>query len=114
MIGLGHRRATVRPHRRGGPGPIWGLSSDDFNATLLAWPAHEGVADQVNEERDVLLIVIDGSGSVRIDGVEHRLEASQAILVEKGRHFGIVAGDAGVRYLSIHVRRPPLQVTPLT
>ena len=81
---------------------------------MLAWPAHESVADQVNEERDVLLIVIDGSGSVRIDGVEHRLEASQAILVEKGRHFGIVAGDAGVRYLSIHVRRPPLQVTPLT
>jgi mannose-6-phosphate isomerase-like protein (cupin superfamily) len=96
-----------------GPGPIWGLASDDLNVTLLAWPAHEGVADQVNEERGVLLVVIEGSGSVRVDGVEHPLEAGHGSVVEKGRRFGIVASETGLRYLSIHVRRPPLQVAPL-
>jgi hypothetical protein len=89
------------------------LASDDLNMTLLAWQAHEGVADHVNEERDVLLIGIKGSGSIRIDGVEHPFEAGHGILVEKGRRFGIVASEAGLRYLSIHVRRPPLQLAPL-
>ena len=96
-----------------GPGPIWGVASEDLNATLLAWPAGEGVAEQVNEERDVLLVVIEGSARLRLDGVEHRLGPAQAIMVEKGRTFGLAAGSAGVRYLSIHRRRPPLEVAPL-
>ena len=60
----------------------------------------------MNEERDVLLIVIEGSGTVRIDGVERPIEAGRGIVVEKGRRFGILASEAGLRYVSIHVRRP--------
>jgi quercetin dioxygenase-like cupin family protein len=61
----------------------------------------------------VLLVVVEGSGELWLDGIRHELETSQAVLVEKGRRQRVIAGDAGIRYLSIHVRRPPLQIAPL-
>jgi mannose-6-phosphate isomerase-like protein (cupin superfamily) len=61
----------------------------------------------------VLLVVIEGSGEIWLDGTRHALETSQAVLVEKGRRQRLIAGGAGIRYLSIHVRRPPLQIAPL-
>lgn len=93
-----------------GAGPLWGTASEELNATLLAWPAGEGVAEHVNEERDVLMVVIAGSCAVAIDGRPHSLSAGAMVLIEKGRPRAIVAGAEGVRYLSVHRRRPPLQL----
>lgn len=93
-----------------GTGPLWGIASEDLNATLLAWPAGDGVAEHVNEDRDVLVVVIAGSCVVSIDGRPHELRAGGAVLIEKGRPRAIAAGIDGVRYLSIHRRRPPLQL----
>ena len=77
-----------------GTGPLWGMASRDLNATLLAWPpGHELVAD-TNSELDVLLIVVES-----------------ALLVEKGSSGAIRAGADGVRYVSVHRRRGPLQIT---
>ena len=74
-----------------GTGPLWGMASADLNATLLAWePGHE-LAEHVNDELDVLVVVLDGSGGVTVDGT----------------------GDEGMRYLSVHRRREPLQIQAL-
>jgi quercetin dioxygenase-like cupin family protein len=93
-----------------GEGPLWGTATEDLNATLLAWPAGHKVAEHVNDERDVLIVVVAGSASVTVDGEAHGLAASQALLIEKGRSRAISAGDHGVRYLSVHRRREPLQI----
>src|SRR3954451_21451670 len=45
-------------------GPVWGQASDDLNATLLAWGAGDGPAEQVNDERDVLVFPVDGAATV--------------------------------------------------
>ncbi|MDP1846818.1 MAG: hypothetical protein Q8K79_03415 [Solirubrobacteraceae bacterium] len=95
-----------------GSGPLWGMASDDLNATLLAWPAGEGVAEHVNAELDVLVVVLEGSAAVMIDGAPHGLVAPAAILVPRGAPRAIEAGDGGVRYLSVHRRRGPLQIAP--
>ncbi len=97
----------------GGSGPLWGMASDDLNATLLAWPAGEGVAEHVNAELDVLVVVLAGSAPVTIDGVARALAAPAALLVPRGARRAIRAGAGGVRYLSVHRRRGPLQITPL-
>ncbi len=68
-----------------GDGPVWGLASEDLNATLLSWSAGDGVAEHVNSERDVLII-------------------------PKRSCRRIVAGTEGLRYLSVHLRRGPLQI----
>lgn len=93
-------------------GPVWGLASDDLNATLLTWSADEGPAEHVNDERDVLVFVVDGSATVTIDGEQNDLTAGGALIVGKGRRRSIRAGRGGVSYLSVHRRRPPLAIEP--
>ena len=79
-----------------------------------AFLAHRGgTAEQVNRERDVLLVVVEGSGFLWLDGVRHEVGALHALLVEKGWRYALLAGETGIRYLSIHVRPPPLRIAPL-
>jgi len=94
-----------------GSGPLWGTASADLNATLLAWPEGRGSPDHVNAERDVLVVCVDGTALVAVDGEERALAAPAALLIEKGRTRRITAGAGGCRYLSVHVRRPPLGIT---
>ena len=95
-----------------GTGPLWGMASTDLNATLLVWPPGHAVAEHVNDELDVLLVTLAGHGHVVIGGATHDLAAGSAILVPRGTRRAITAGDDGVRYLSIHRRRGPLQIQP--
>jgi mannose-6-phosphate isomerase-like protein (cupin superfamily) len=93
-----------------GRGPLWGVAGDDLNATLLAWGAGDGPAEQLNTERDVLYVVVAGSGTIEIDGAAHDVRAPAAVLVEKGRRRRIVGGPEGIRYLTAHLRRGGLQI----
>jgi len=93
-----------------GTGPLWGMASTDLNATLLAWPPGHEVPEHVNDELDVLLIVLDGNGSATIDGEPNDLTSGSALLIPRGSRRRITASDAGLRYLSVHRRRGPLQI----
>ena len=93
-----------------GTGPVWGMASEDLNATLLAWPAGHELAEHTNDELDVLVLVLAGTGAAVVDGERHDLAPGTLLLIEKGRSRGIRAGDAGLRYLSVHRRRGPLQI----
>lgn len=95
---------------RGGGGPVWGAASEDLNATVLSWEPGAGPPEHVNDERDVLLVVVEGSLVVTLDGEERRLDAGEALIVEKGRRRAFSAGRDGVRYVAAHLRRPPLQI----
>jgi quercetin dioxygenase-like cupin family protein len=117
-LALTPRRAT--PAHEGSPvvdltagsgrGPIWGAESDDLNVTLLAWPPGEGTPAHRNAERDVVLIALAGSGTLELDGESHSLQAGEAVLVAKGSLRRLQAGDVGLRYLTVHLRRPPLGI----
>jgi quercetin dioxygenase-like cupin family protein len=95
-----------------GPGPVWGTASHDLNATLLVWPRGGGTPEHVNAERDVLVVVLDGSGTVTVDGVPSAIGAHQAVLIDRGASRRLEAGPDGIRYLSVHLRRAGLQVAP--
>jgi uncharacterized cupin superfamily protein len=93
-----------------GTGPVWGMASADLNATLLAWPAGHAVAEHVNAELDVLVVVLEGDVVAVVDAEEHPLTAGTALLIERGATRELRAGPGGVRYLSVHRRRGPLQI----
>ena len=93
-----------------GTGPLWGLASSDLNATLLVWPAGHEVAEHLNTELDVLLVVLEGAGAAVVDEREHALSPGHVLLIPKGARRAIRAGAAGIRYLSVHRRRGPLQI----
>ena len=105
---------AVSQSRSGGGGPVWGIDSEDLNATLLQWGPGRGPAEHVNEERDVLVVVVEGSAAVTLDGDERLLVPGEALIVGKGQRRAVVAGPGGVRYVSVHRRRPPLQVSRIT
>jgi len=86
------------------------LASEELNVTRLAWKAGSGPPAYVNEEQDVLIVVLDGSAILSIDDEECKLARGEATVVAKGRRRKITAGRNGVHYLSIHRRRPPLQI----
>ncbi|HXV58090.1 MAG TPA: cupin domain-containing protein, partial [Gaiellaceae bacterium] len=109
--------ATLAALTLGGPapaagagGPVWGAESEDLNATLLAWPPGGGPPEHVNDERDVLVVVLEGSAVVIVDGEERELGPGEPLIVPKGTSRRLAAGPGGVRYLSAHLRRPPLQI----
>lgn len=91
-------------------GPVWGAASEDLNATLLEWPAGGGPAEHVNEHRDVLYVAVSGSATLTVDGEALELGAGEATIVDKGARRGLVAGPDGVRYLTAHIRRGPLEI----
>jgi mannose-6-phosphate isomerase-like protein (cupin superfamily) len=91
-------------------GPVWGAASEDLNATLLEWPPGEGPAEHVNEHLDVLYVVVSGSATLTVDTEPLELEAGQATIVSKGGARALVAGPAGVRYVTAHLRRGGLEL----
>jgi quercetin dioxygenase-like cupin family protein len=106
--------AAELDHARSGPrrgGPVWGEASEDLNATLLEWGPGAGQPEHVNEERDVLVFVVEGSARLELDGTERELAPGEAAIALKGARRKLTAGRGGVRYLSVHLRRPPLQIT---
>ena len=91
-------------------GPIWGAASEDLNATILVWPPGEGPAEHVNDARDVLYVLLEGSARLTVEREIHELRAGDALIVEKGRARALAAGAEGVRYATAHVRRGGLQI----
>jgi quercetin dioxygenase-like cupin family protein len=97
-----------------GTGPLWGMASAELNATLLVWPPGHEVVEETPSALDVLVIVLEGGATAKVDDLEHGLVPGSALLVKRGRTRMIRAGPEGVRYLSVHRRRGPLQLSGIS
>jgi mannose-6-phosphate isomerase-like protein (cupin superfamily) len=86
----------------------WSGGSEDLNLNLLVLTTGETVEEHVNAEVDVLLVGVAGSGTVAIDGDEHRLTAGQALVVPKGARRSIASTGERFAYLTCHRRRAGL------
>jgi quercetin dioxygenase-like cupin family protein len=91
-------------------GPVWGTESEELNATILEWAAGEGTPEHVNAERDVAVVVLAGDGEALVDGEALPLRAGEVTVIPKGTRRRIVAGPDGIRYATVHRRRPGLQI----
>ncbi len=100
--------------RRPVGGPVWSDTSEDLNATVLVWDPGGGPPPHTNDERDVLVAVLDGSATVVVDDERHELAAGDVLIIPKGRCRSLSAGASGVTYVSAHRRRPALQIRPLS
>ena len=92
-------------------GVVWSLQeSDDLNVNLVQFTEAEGVGEHVNDEVDVLLVGVSGSGEVRINGRLHCLSGGTLILLSKGARRSTHGISADFAYLTIHRRRGPLKI----
>ena len=95
-------------------GPVWGTASEDLNATILEWPAGGGPPEHVNAERDVVLVVLEGTATVELDGEPGTVTAGEVVVLPKGARRRIAAGPEGVRYVTVHRRRGGLSIATLS
>lgn len=95
-----------------GDGVQWTLGdAADLNANLVHLEPGSGIGEHVNDEVDVLVVVLDGSGTAAVDGSTPATLGPQVLaLLPKGSRRRIDAGPDGLRYLSVHRRRGPLRI----
>ena len=100
--------------RPGGIGLLWGITREGLTASLIGWGPGQGLEEHSDDERDVLMIAIEGSGTVVVDGREHPLVTDRAVVIEKGARREITAGADGLRYLSVRHRPRPSPLEPVS
>jgi quercetin dioxygenase-like cupin family protein len=93
-------------------GPQWGTATNDLNATLLSWNQGQEIAAHVNTEVDVIMVVVQGYGTLTLDGIEHKVHEGVAAVIPKGVERAVVAGSTPFVYLNVHRKRSLQLGTP--
>lgn len=90
----------------------WTATSEDLNVNLIVLGEGETIEAHRNTEVDVLVVGIDGSGEVVIDGVPRRITPDTALVIPRGAERGMRVLRAPFAYLTCHRQRARLWPTP--
>ncbi len=89
----------------GANGALWGTETEDLDATVVRWEESKGVETHTNNEVDVIMVVVSGSGQAVVDGEAQALEPGAVIVIPKGVGRSITATQGALTYLNVHKRR---------
>jgi quercetin dioxygenase-like cupin family protein len=93
-------------------GVLWKLaeSGRQLDANLIRLPAGEHIATHAEPDLDVLILVVTGDGAM--DTPEGALPLSEGVLLwlPHGSTRSITAGSQGLAYVTVHRRRPGMQI----
>lgn len=107
---VGDAFVTAEP---GQGGAVWRLeaASRGLDANVIVLPAGDEIGRHEGPALDVLLMVLGGSGVLEIDGGEIALAPGELIWLPPRSPRRVVAGADGLRYFSVHGRKPGLGIT---
>ena len=92
-------------------GVIWTLDTvSDPNANLVRFGTGQGVGEHVNDEVEVIVLGVSGSGIVTVDREEHALSSGILVFMPTGARRSTVSTSEDFAHLTVHRRRRPLQV----
>ncbi|WUS50610.1 cupin domain-containing protein [Streptomyces mirabilis] len=93
-------------------GALWKLaeSGRQLDANLVHLPAGQGVPAHIEPELDVLLLVIAGDGTLGTPEGSEPLAQGRLVWLPRGSTRSITAHSEGLSYLTVHRRRPSLQI----
>jgi mannose-6-phosphate isomerase-like protein (cupin superfamily) len=94
-------RCAARSHL----GAQWAYESEDLDVTLLSWDEGQRIEAHHNLEVDVVLVGVEGTGVVSVDGKAHELRPGVLLLISKGCERAIESTSQRFSYLSLHQRR---------
>ena len=90
---------------------IWTLDTrSELNANLVRVGTGHGVEEHVNDEVEVIILGVSGSGIVTVDREDHALSAGILVFIPKGARRSTVSTSEDFAYLTVHRRRGPLQI----
>jgi quercetin dioxygenase-like cupin family protein len=111
-------RVLVDVHELVGDSPVpsgarWTLAEPgrQLDANLIHLPAGQRVETHTEADLDVVLVVVAGGGTVGTPNGEQTLADGNIGWLPRGSTRNITAGDSGLSYLTIHRRRPGLQIS---
>lgn len=95
-------------------GSVWQLSpaARDLDANVIALPAGDEIAAHDGPDLDVLIHVLSGSGTLETEGDDIALTPGAMVWMPRRARRRIVAGAEGLRYFSVHQRKPMLGLQP--
>jgi mannose-6-phosphate isomerase-like protein (cupin superfamily) len=95
----------------GADGAVWSLPhGGDLDANVVRLRDGNAIADHVNVEVDVLLVVWSGAGELVVDDRPTALRPGIVASVPRGSRRAVRAKGSDLTYLSIHRRRDALTI----
>lgn len=94
-------------------GVDWSHAGDDLNVNLVRLMPGCRIERHVNDEVEVLIVVVDGSGVVRVDAAAMKVKQHALLAIPAGVERSISADEGGLEYLTVHRRRETLTIAGL-
>jgi quercetin dioxygenase-like cupin family protein len=93
-------------------GSAWRLepAARGLDANVIVLPAGDEIRAHTGPELDVLIVVLAGSGILEMSADALALEPGAIVWLPARSRRRIVAGDDGLRYFSVHQRKPGLGI----
>ena len=92
-----------------GPRIRWSVENQ-LQANLVSLEPDAVVDEHTERALDVLLVVVAGDGALYADGDEQRVSAPAVVVLPAGTTRAIVAGPAGLSYVTAHRRRSGMTI----
>ncbi len=105
QVGVAHEGAEVS-------GAVWRLTPADrsLDANIIRLPPGDEIARHDGPELDVLIHVLEGSGTLVTETGEIPLTPGALVWLPPRSSRRFVAGADGLRYFSVHGRKPGLSI----
>lgn len=93
-------------------GVVWKLAEAgrQLDANLLSLPADQVIDTHTEPDLDVLVLAIAGTGALATATGPLPLAAGSLIWLPRGSTRALSAGPTGLSYLTVHQRRPGMQI----
>ncbi|MGO1736992.1 MAG: DUF2249 domain-containing protein [Leucobacter sp.] len=96
-------------------GSVWQLSpaSRDLDANVITVTPDNPIEMHIGPDLDVLIHILTGSGTLETETGEISLAPGGLIWLPRRSLRRIVAHENGLQYLSVHQRKPTLNISPI-
>lgn len=94
-------------------GSVWQLdaAARDLDANIIALPAGDAIDTHDGPDLDVLILVLEGSGTLTTEADEISLTPGTLVWLPRRAQRRFEGGPEGLRYFSVHQRKPGLSIT---
>lgn len=95
-------------------GSVWRLTpaTRGLDANIIALPPGDEIARHLGPALDVLILVLDGTGTLETTRGDIALSPGVLVWLPPRSQRRFLAGPDGLRYFSVHGRKPGLTIAP--
>ena len=94
-------------------GSVWQLEpgARDLDANIIVLQPNGEIATHVGPELDVLILVLEGGGELETELDTIQLQQGAVLWLPKKAQRRFVAGPEGLKYFTVHHRKPTLNIS---